>query len=133
MKVLLFPLLIGACALVAGCATAPRDGGFDDVRRSVVDRANVELVRWDQGTDSDRQAQVSVNALLARELTPDSAVQVALLNNADLQATYEDVGVAQADLVRAGLLQNPVFDADVKFVEGGHGQIIELAVVQDFL
>ena len=79
--------------------TAPRDAGFEDVRRNVADRTKVELVRWDQGTDADRQAQASVDALLAMELTPDSAVQVVLLNNADLQATYEDLGVAQADLV----------------------------------
>lgn len=130
---LLVPLLAGASALLAGCATAPRDAGFGDVRRDVADRTNVELVRWDRGTDADRQAQSSVDALLAKELTPDSAVQVALLNNADLQATYEDLGVAQADLVRGGLLRNPVFDADVKFAEGGNGHLIELSVVQDFL
>src|SRR3954463_16493605 len=126
-------LASAAAAVLSGCATAPRDAGFGDVRRSVADRTQVELVRWDQGTDADRQAQASVEDLLAKELTPDSGVQIALLNNADLQATYEDLGVAQADLVRAGLLRNPVFDGQFKFVEGGHGQIIELSVVQDFL
>ena len=103
-------------ALTAGCATAPRDAGFGDVSRSVAERAKVDVVRWDQGTPADKDAQRSVDALLANELTPDAAVQVALLNNQDLQATYEDLDVAQADLVRAGLLRNPVFGGDVKFV-----------------
>lgn len=35
--------------------------------------------------------------------------------------------------MQAGLLRNPVFDAEVKFVEGGGGHILELAVVQEFL
>src|SRR3954469_1852756 len=117
-RAFLVSLVISFSLTLAGCANAPRDAGFNDVRRNVADRTRVELVRWDQGTDADRQAQSSVDAILARELTPHSAVQVALLNNADLQATYEDLGVAQADLVRAGLLRNPVFDADVKFIEG---------------
>ena len=50
-------------------------------------------------------------SLLADSLTADAAVQVALLNNRRLQATYEDLGVAQASLVQAGLLRNPVFGA----------------------
>ena len=71
--------------------------------------------------------------MLAEELTVDGAVQVALLNNRNLQATYEGLAVAQADLVGAGLLRNPVFDAEVRFVEGGGGTGLEMAVVQDFI
>ena len=40
---------------------------------------------------------------------PESAVQIALLNNPALQAAYEDLGVAQADVVQAGILKNPTF------------------------
>jgi cobalt-zinc-cadmium efflux system outer membrane protein len=38
-------------------------------------------------------------------------VQIALLNNQNLQAVYEGLGVAQADLVAAGLLKNPTLSA----------------------
>ena len=48
-------------------------------------------------------------ALLADSLSADAAVQVALLNSPWLQAIYEDLGVAQAQLVQAGPLSNPVF------------------------
>jgi hypothetical protein len=37
-------------------------------------------------------------------------VQIALLNNRGLQASYWSLGVAEADLVQAGRLQNPVLD-----------------------
>ena len=39
---------------------------------------------------------------------------MALLNNRELQALYAELGVAQADLVQAGLLSNPVFDGAVR-------------------
>ncbi|MDP9002983.1 MAG: TolC family protein, partial [Myxococcota bacterium] len=37
--------------------------------------------------------------------------------NPSLQAMYEDLGVAQADVVQAGLLRNPVFSADITTAE----------------
>ena len=69
----------------------------------------------------DREVEALVEGLLSQELSPESAVQVALLNNRRLQATYEDLTVAQADLVEAGLLRNPIFDLEVRFAEGGGG------------
>lgn len=115
----------------AGCADAPKDAGFGDVQRDVAARTG-RHVEWDRGSADDHAVSRQVRSMLASGLTADEAVQVALLNNRTLQATYEGLGVAQAELVQAGLLHNPVFDADVKFLEGG-GTIVELAVVQDFL
>ena len=51
----------------------------------------------------------AVDALLAQPLTIDSAVEIALLNNAGLQAKLAELGLAEADLVQAGRLRNPVF------------------------
>ena len=50
-----------------------------------------------------------VEKLLTHELTADGAVQVALLHNPALQATFEQLSIAQADFVQAGLLKNPTF------------------------
>ena len=55
------------------------------------------------------------------------------MNNRSLQATYEELNIAQADLVAAGLLRNPVFDAEVRFPTKGGGTGLEMAVVQDFI
>jgi cobalt-zinc-cadmium efflux system outer membrane protein len=71
------------------------------------------------GRDETRAPCVRLRDLLSRELTVETAVQVALLNNKTLQATYEDLSVAQADLVQAGLLQNPVFRRHVAFPVAG--------------
>ena len=47
--------------------------------------------------------------LLAKPLGPTEAVQIALLNNPGLQASYAEVGIAEADLVQAGRWQGPKF------------------------
>ncbi|HKQ47550.1 MAG TPA: TolC family protein [Phycisphaerae bacterium] len=74
-----------------------------------------QRIIWNQATDADAAATESVRELLTLDLSADQCVQVALLNNRRLQATYEELGVAQADLVKAGLLQNPVFIGQVRF------------------
>ncbi len=71
---------------------------------SMVAAAGVNPSRAEDATVSHR-----VRELLARPLTQDSVVQVALLNNQGLQATLLGIGVFPADLVEAGLLSNASF------------------------
>jgi cobalt-zinc-cadmium efflux system outer membrane protein len=125
-------LVIASAGTVAGCASVPREVGFGDVRSEVERRAG-HRVQWNRLTADDRSVGAAVDDLLAQGLTAERAVQIALLGNRRLQATYEELGVAQAEVVQAGLLRNPVFDGEVKFLEGGDGTTVELAVVQDFL
>lgn len=47
--------------------------------------------------------------LLSIPLSAESAVELALIDNPGLQAAYHGLGVAEADLVQAGRLRNPVF------------------------
>ena len=88
--------------------------GFSDVSTAVEARSGKRVV-WNLGTELDAQVAQEVRALLHDTLTADGAIQVALLNNRNLQALYAELGVAQADLVQAGLLKNPVFDGAVLF------------------
>jgi cobalt-zinc-cadmium efflux system outer membrane protein len=96
--------------LFAGCATVQPQEAFDDVAKTVGERTPYR-VAWTTGSAEDANVADAVDALLADSLTADEAVQVALLNNRRLQASYEDLGVAQANLVQAGLLANPIFGA----------------------
>ena len=121
-----------AAGAVAGCAAVTEEAGFGEVRQTVAERTGGDI-RWRQGTAEDRALDEAVAKLLADGLTADEAVQVALLNNRRLQATYQDLGVAQAALVQAGLLANPIFDAAVMFPLTGGAPDLELSVVQDFL
>jgi cobalt-zinc-cadmium efflux system outer membrane protein len=75
-----------------------------------------------------------VHEWLAQGLTVEVAVAIALLENRSLQATYEDLSIAQTDLVQAGLLANPVVAAGVGFPVAGIAQTgVNVSVSQDFL
>lgn len=117
-------LLIG----VTGCASVNLSSGFPDVSARVEERAAAKIA-WNQGMELDEEAAGRLRSLLQQELTAEGAVQIALLNNRDLQAMYSDLGVAQADLVQAGLLKNPVFDAAVQFHLGPVRPDLQLGVV----
>ena len=117
-------------AVLSGCGSVQRDARFPQVQQAASSRLERNIV-WNRDGDQDRLAREAVQRLLARELSVDAAVQIALLNNRDLQATYESLGIAQADLVQAGLLENPVFSLSV--VKGDVGNLIEGSVVQDFV
>ena len=99
-----------------------------------VEERHQAQIFWNNGTELDKEAAKKLDSLLNSKLTPDDAVQIALLNNRELQAVYSELGVAQADLVQAGLLSNPIFDAAVKFPTSGGGRPdLELGAAMNFL
>ena len=99
--------------LLGGCASVNPDAAFSDVQQTTSQRLGGRDVTWNRGGPEDKAARDAVARLLESPLTEDSAVQIALLNNRRLQAEYEDIGIAQADLVQAGLLENPSFSAEI--------------------
>ncbi|MCC7351955.1 MAG: TolC family protein [Phycisphaerales bacterium] len=108
-------IAVGLVAVVvSGCASTSPDAGFDQVRDIIAQRTGHQ-VQWRGHGTEDTAIDEAVGVMLAHELTVDQAVQIALLNNRHLQADFEDLGIAQADLVRAGLLSNPVFAASWRF------------------
>src|SRR5690606_33119627 len=91
-------------------------------------------VHWYQGGEEDAQIKSVLDNLLAKPLTLQSAVQIALLNNRHLQAEYAELGIAQADLVQAGLLSNPVLFSSIRFPKGGKGgNNVEFEIARQFL
>ena len=122
--------LIVAC--IGGCAFLPRDAGFSDVESLVAERVG-EPLHWAGVSLEEEAIRLRVEALLGEPLSAAGAVRLALLNNPSLQAGLEEMGIARADLVRAGLLRNPVFGATLRFPEGGGGTNLELSLVQEFL
>jgi outer membrane protein TolC len=98
--------LAAVALLLAGCAVVAPDGGFGAVSQMTKERIgkDAKLLRND---DDARALDATLSSILRKPLSADDAVQVALLNNRALQATYWNVGIAQADLVQAGRLQNP--------------------------
>ncbi len=123
----------GLIAVLAGCASTSPSAAFKDVRSDVKARSGHTVV-WDHESEDDKEVERAVDDLLARDLTADTAVQIALLNSPSLRATYEELSLAQADLVQAGLLKNPVFSIGRTAWEAEHlAPNLFATVEQDFL
>ena len=99
---LLLPLVL------ASCATFSHDGGFNSVERTTQNYIKQKPI-WANTTEQKQAAAQQVSALLAKPLSADDAVQVALLNNPQLQADFYALQIAEADVVQAGRLPNPKF------------------------
>jgi outer membrane protein, heavy metal efflux system len=87
---------------------------FRKVQEEVSKRSGFE-VRWEKEMATRKEAGEMVQTILKSPLTVSSAVRVALLHNPGLQATFEEVGIAQADVIEAVTLPNPSVDFEVQF------------------
>ncbi len=122
-------LVVGA--LLTACAKPNPDAAFDDLNKTIAGRVP-EAVMWRTGGLEDTAADARLDTLLAEPLTVQSAVQIALLSNRSLQARYASLGIAQADMVQAGLLENPVFEIMVR-PSSADGTNIELGLMQNLV
>lgn len=116
--------------LLSGCASFSPDGGM-----SVVAGVAGETIRKDvvaiRNVDDAARVDAFVKGLLRRSLTVDTAVQIALLNNRGLQAAYNELALAEADLVQDSLPPNPTFS--ISRIAGNGALEIERQVVGDIL
>jgi outer membrane protein TolC len=81
--------------------------------------------------DDAERAQDTVRRLLRQTLSVDAAVQVALLNNRGLQASYNELALAEAELVGESLPPNPTFS--ISRIAGDGAIEIERKVIGDIL
>jgi len=107
---------------LSGCASFSKDGGFGQVQQLTRERMGAAPV-WPRTEQEEHTVRARVEELLAAPLSAESAVELALINNPGLRASYYGLGIAEADLVQAGRLRNPVFSyvnirsSDVQSIE----------------
>ena len=92
--------------MLGGCAHFSADGGMMAVQDQTGSVLSQNVVKIRSGDDA-AEAQARVKALLAKPMTADSAVQIALLNNRGLQAAYNELGISEAQMVEASLPPAP--------------------------
>lgn len=119
-----------AALTLAGCASFSPDGGFDQVGQLARERVG-QAPSYQRTAAQADAARSRVAELLQQPLTADGAVEIALLNNKDLQASYAELGIVEADLVRAGRLANPTFSFGR--LSGNGATEIDRAVMFDVL
>lgn len=129
-----FPLAVLLTAAgVPGCATVDPGAAFIDVSNKVRERSG-ENARFLRSSADAQEIENVVRGILKDELTAEAAARVALLNNRSLQATLQDLGVAQADVAQASRISNPDFHAFLRAPdEEPKGRNYEVSLVQDFL
>lgn len=77
------------------------------------------------------ELQARVRWLLAKPITAEDAVQIALLNNRGLQAAYNELGISEAQMIEASLPPSPTF-ALTRLVARGELDI-ERQILQNIL
>jgi cobalt-zinc-cadmium efflux system outer membrane protein len=113
---LVLSLLPGACAPLA----ERRQAESEDALAAAGQRLQRELVLGSAALDAPEPSP-QARALWADGLDPDEAVAVALLENRGLRASFEDLGVATYERVRAGLLPNPLLGGSLQVFDSGTG------------
>jgi len=101
------------CAALVGCATIRPESKIEEAVDLVEQRIGGRpawSAPWDELPPPwDGQTALGV----------DEAVVLSLRNNRELRADLEMIGKANADLIQAGLLQNPVINFMAMFPDGG--------------
>ena len=124
-------LLVATSALaLSGCAAFSPDSGISVVADATGESIGKQ-VAFVRTADDAEQARGTVRQLLARSLSADAAVQVALLNNKGLQAAYNELALAETDLIEQSLPPNPTFS--ISRISGNGASEIERQVVGDIL
>lgn len=114
--------------LLTGCAGVQTQEEWKRVNHFALERTGIEI-RWEQSEEDAKAIKEEVKRLLTDGITMDEAVRIALLNNRELQAAFEEIGIAKSDLVQAGLFTNPNLSAIFSFPFAGGGTGIEAAGV----
>jgi len=103
--------------LFTGCARVNVEHEYGAMQESVKCRTGHTFC-WERSCEEAECIHSIVATTLTHSLTRNEAVEIALSNNPDLQAAYEDLGLAKAAIVQAGLLTNPSISIDYRFPSG---------------
>ena len=122
--------LAAALLVLSGCATFSQDGGMGSVSDLTEQRTGQAVDRPLTPQAASRNAE-RVSALLKQSLDPNTVVQIALLNNQGLQASFAELGIAEADYVQSGRMRNPGFS--FQRLKGGNGLEIDRSLTFDLI
>lgn len=128
------PFFLVFIFLLTGCVRVNTSAQihFNQVKKEIAELTD-QTIYWDQSLGGSIQV-ISKEDLLKNELTDEFVVQIALLNNLNLKALYENLGIAQAKITQAGLLKNPIFSfSDFISTTPSVTNLINIGLFQNFL
>jgi len=125
---ILFVAILAGLLILIGCSTPVVENSVEKVNTIVSAQTDIDYKLCDEDIEQ------TVQSLLRDELSLIEAVKIALLTNPSLQAQLEELNIAHADLVQAGLLSNPVFAASARFPDGSPAATnTEFSIAHNFL
>jgi len=101
-------LLVLIALGLSSCAAFSPDSGMTAVSDLTSQTINKD-VAFVRSADGAGAVDARVRLLLSRTLSAETAVQIALLNNKGLQGAYNELALAETELVEQSLPPNPVF------------------------
>lgn len=132
MVVLTVPAVVSGCVTSGNTASVSDPvAGFNTVQARTSGAIGKQAV-WAQSQAETRAMADRTRALVYKKtIGPDTAVQVALLNNRGLQAAYAEVGLSAADVWQETMPINPT--ASIGFSSIGVGRVIDSAITSNIL
>ncbi|MHC4380277.1 MAG: TolC family protein [Planctomycetota bacterium] len=110
------------CATMLSCAQTSVPMELDQAESLVTTSTGVEATFQPSAAPLDLAAQ---REWVAGGLSLEQALQLTLRQQQGLQVELLEIGLAQADLVQAGLLTNPTLDLAIRFPGDGTGTLID--------
>ncbi len=103
-----FPLILGACATaIPGAFTEPK-AGFANIASQITPAIGKRTVFAETQAENEILKKQVHGKVHQKTISADTAVQVALLNNRGLQASYANVGLSAAEAWQQATPENPV-------------------------
>jgi outer membrane protein TolC len=120
-------VMILAAVFASACVRTPdRSELAKSVEASIAERLPTKISL--PGAREERDEVV--DALLAKPLTADAAVQIALARNPRIGRSLADLGIEGASVLSLGAPEDPQIDAEMRFKRGGEDPAIELGLSQ---
>ncbi len=115
---------------LSGCATVGVDRAMQEAQATARDRSGAEA-RLVRSEDERQQIAAEVERLLAKPLSADDAVRIALAHSPAFQALMHENAAAMAAAVQSGRLINPVltFDRLVRGDDVDIGRLLSFQIV----
>lgn len=130
LGVAILPLALAACADAGLVQKASAPGAGFSLVASGAKQATGQSGVWAQSAAEVAATEQRVRALVHRKtIGPDTAVQVALMNNRGLQAAYADLGLSATELWEAALGPRPSLGVTISGIgEVGLARSLEATV-----
>lgn len=100
-------LLIPFLLVISGCYNLRYNSEFNTLQKITNNRINMDIERHDL---VDQELEEKIMQALKNGIDRNTVLMYALMNNKNLQAAFESLGIAKSDWLQANLFTNPEFN-----------------------